>query len=554
MPHHAPVSSTGSIQQTGFSLPGLSLWRQINFATKCLVLALLTMLPLMLLNVYSVQQHGKLAFEARKTAVQQNVEIAHSIIQWAHQQTAIGSLNKAEAQDIAKEAIEQMRFGDSGYFWIVDQGMTMIMHPVTPALNGTDGRSIQDPNGVYLFQEVVAAAPGNSGGFVSYQWPKPGHQSAVDKLSYAQGFEPWGWVVGSGVYVDDIRAEMNAMLLRTGLFALAVLVVATYGFKSSSQSMIGNVNAIVDDVTDLTDRTETSSREIESSAAAMEQISTTAKRSSQNTSKASTVARENADVAADGGHAMRDIVETMAQIKESSAKIGEIIGTIDGIAFQTNLLALNASVEAARAGESGRGFAVVASEVGALAQRSADAARQIKTIVSESVSQVEGGSHIVENACSTIENIVETSRKVDQLLEEVSIATEEQSSGVGQMNQTLSTLESMAQKKHQQSLGQPEQWDKPYDELARQKARQAWRNRSPNIYQQLVHPSSLQEDDVLFMGTFVYGDIVVACSGVQPWYDMLISGWIALTIEQLSMHEYQTIKQENPTQVTLKGS
>jgi methyl-accepting chemotaxis protein len=298
---------------------------------------------------------------------------------------------------------------------------------------------------------------------------------------------------------------MNAMLLRTGLFALAVLVVATYGFlcfyqvmrrglrmvsthlhevasgnltqhivvngrdetanlmmdlhdmqqsligmlnsvKSSSQSMIGNVNAIVDDVTDLTDRTETSSREIESSAAAMEQISTTAKRSSQNTSKASTVARENADVAADGGHAMRDIVETMAQIKESSAKIGEIIGTIDGIAFQTNLLALNASVEAARAGESGRGFAVVASEVGALAQRSADAARQIKTIVSESVSQVEGGSHIVENACSTIENIVETSRKVDQLLEEVSIATEEQSSGVGQMNQTLSTLESMAQK------------------------------------------------------------------------------------------------------------
>jgi methyl-accepting chemotaxis protein len=505
MPHHAPVSSTGSIQQTGFSLPGLSLWRQINFATKCLVLALLTMLPLMLLNVYSVQQHGKLAFEARKTAVQQNVEIAHSIIQWAHQQTAIGSLNKAEAQDIAKKAIEQMRFGDSGYFWIVDQGMTMIMHPVTPALNGTDGRSIQDPNGVYLFQEVVAAAPGNSGGFVSYQWPKPGHQSAVDKLSYAQGFEPWGWVVGSGVYVDDIRAEMNAMLLRTGLFALAVLVVATYGFlcfyqvmrrglrmvsthlhevasgnltqhivvngrdetanlmmdlhdmqqsligmlnsvKSSSQSMIGNVNAIVDDVTDLTDRTETSSREIESSAAAMEQISTTAKRSSQNTSKASTVARENADVAADGGHAMRDIVETMAQIKESSAKIGEIIGTIDGIAFQTNLLALNASVEAARAGESGRGFAVVASEVGALAQRSADAARQIKTIVSESVSQVEGGSHIVENACSTIENIVETSRKVDQLLEEVSIATEEQSSGVGQMNQTLSTLESMAQK------------------------------------------------------------------------------------------------------------
>ncbi len=107
---------------------------------------------------------------------------------------------------------------------------------------------------------------------------------------------------------------------------------------------------------------------------------------------------------------------------------------------------------------------------------------------------------------------------------------------------------------HERSLGTPEQWDKPYDKLARQKARQAWRHRSPNIYQQLVHPASLQEDDVLYMGTFVYGDIVVACSGVQPWYDMLISGWIALTIEQLSMHAYQTIKSENPTQVTLQGS
>ena len=106
---------------------------------------------------------------------------------------------------------------------------------------------------------------------------------------------------------------------------------------------------------------------------------------------------------------------------------------------------------------------------------------------------------------------------------------------------------------HEESLGQPEQWDKPYDVLARQKAQQAWRSGSANINQQLVHPASLHDDDVLFIGSFVYGDIVVACSGVQPWYDMLISGWIALAIEQLTMHEYQTIKTETPTQARLKG-
>ncbi len=477
----------------------------MNLATKCLALALLSMLPLLWLNVSSIQQQADVALESRKAAVQQSVETAHSVIRWAHQQSSRDVLDKDAAQKMAAEAIEKMHFGDSGHFWIMDRGMNMIMHPTTPSLNGTSTRSIQDPKGVYLFQELVAAATGNGGGFVSYQWSKPGRDAAVDKIAYAQGFQPWDWVVGSDVFVDDVAAQANSALYRNGLLALVVSTITLYGFLSfyqamrqglrtvswhmqevatgnlthhitpngrdetaglmkglnemqqslidilsrvqdSSHSMIGDVTHIVQGVTDLSDRTETSSREIETSAAAMEQISTTAKRSSENTSKASSVARKNAEVAAEGGHAMRDIVETMDQIKASSARIGEIISTIDGIAFQTNLLALNASVEAARAGESGRGFAVVASEVGALAQRSADAARQVKIIVGESVSQVDGGSQIVESACTTIENIVEVSRNVDQLLEEVSIATEEQSSGVGQMNQTLSTLESMAQK------------------------------------------------------------------------------------------------------------
>ena len=100
------------------------------------------------------------------------------------------------------------------------------------------------------------------------------------------------------------------------------------------------------------------------------------------------------------------------------------------------------------------------------------------------------------------------------------------------------------------SIGQPDKWTIPFDQLARQKAKQAWRGQHANINSQLLHPASLREDDVLCFGTFVYGDIVVACSGVQQWYDMLISGWIAVAIEQLFMHEYQTIKSESPGQQT----
>ncbi len=103
---------------------------------------------------------------------------------------------------------------------------------------------------------------------------------------------------------------------------------------------------------------------------------------------------------------------------------------------------------------------------------------------------------------------------------------------------------------HEESLGEPENWTIPFDQMARQKARQAWRGQNANINSQLLHPASLREDDLLFFGSFVYGDIVVACSGVQQWYDMLISGWIAVAIEQLMMHEYHTLKAEAPGQQT----
>jgi methyl-accepting chemotaxis protein len=177
----------------------------------------------------------------------------------------------------------------------------------------------------------------------------------------------------------------------------------------------------------------------------MEEIASTVKNTSHSTDEASRMARHNAEVASDGGRVMKDVVATMDAIRGSSTKIGEIIGTIDAIAFQTNILALNAAVEAARAGDQGRGFAVVASEVRMLAQRSAEAAREIKGLIGQSVSQVETGTGIVRKAGLTMEDIVASSQRVDQLLGDVAHGAREQSLGVGQIGAAVQDLDRMTQ-------------------------------------------------------------------------------------------------------------
>ena len=177
----------------------------------------------------------------------------------------------------------------------------------------------------------------------------------------------------------------------------------------------------------------------------MEEISSTVKSATEHTDEAARVARHSAEAAAAGGKVMREVAETMEGIRSSSARIGEIIGTIDGIAFQTNILALNAAVEAARAGEQGRGFAVVASEVRTLAQRSAEAAKEIKVLIGGSVDQVEAGTGVVRKAGSTMEEIVTSSRRVDQLLGEVAAGAREQNLGIGQVGQAVQELDRMTQ-------------------------------------------------------------------------------------------------------------
>jgi methyl-accepting chemotaxis protein len=196
---------------------------------------------------------------------------------------------------------------------------------------------------------------------------------------------------------------------------------------------------------DLSARTETQASSLEETASSMEELTSTVKQNAENARQANQLVVSASDVAVRGGAVVGQVVDTMGSIKDSSRKIVDIIGVIDGIAFQTNILALNAAVEAARAGEQGRGFAVVASEVRSLAQRSASAAKEIKSLINDSVEKVDAGGKLVDEAGKTMDEIVTSVKHVADIMNEITAASQEQSSGIEQVNQAIAQMDEMTQ-------------------------------------------------------------------------------------------------------------
>ncbi|HKX43413.1 MAG TPA: methyl-accepting chemotaxis protein [Burkholderiaceae bacterium] len=217
------------------------------------------------------------------------------------------------------------------------------------------------------------------------------------------------------------------------------------GIRSATESIQVAAGEIAAGNQDLSSRTEQAAASLQGTASSMEQLTGTVSQSSQSAAQANRLAATAAGVAGKGGEVVSRVVSTMSDITVASKKIGDIIGVIDGIAFQTNILALNAAVEAARAGEQGRGFAVVASEVRGLAQRSAEAAKEIKALIQATVERVDTGAGLVRNAGATMTEIVASVDSVSQIIGEISGATAEQSSGIGLVNEAVGELDRMTQ-------------------------------------------------------------------------------------------------------------
>jgi len=223
------------------------------------------------------------------------------------------------------------------------------------------------------------------------------------------------------------------------------LVRLVSDIRGSSDSIATGSTQIASGNADLSQRTEEQASNLQQTAASMEQLSSTVKHNADTARQATQLAGSASDAAARGGEAVGRVVETMSEISAASHKIADIIGVIDGIAFQTNILALNAAVEAARAGEQGRGFAVVAGEVRSLAQRSAQAAKEIKALIGDSVQKVRSGSDQVADAGRTMGDLVGQVRRVTDLIAEIGSATQEQSQGIGQVNDSVAQLDQVTQ-------------------------------------------------------------------------------------------------------------
>jgi methyl-accepting chemotaxis protein len=428
--------------------------------------------------------------EEKKTATRHVVDSAYSLLRAYAEKVAAGRIGLEEAKAEARDEIRQLRYGGGEYFWINDLDTVIVMHPIKPELEGKSMAAERDANGKAFFSEFVAVAKTEGVGFVDYLWPKPGTVVPVPKISYVRLHAPWGWVIGSGIYVDDVQEQIGALKLQiltaailcSGLVLFLSYLIATLirrplneavklaeivaagdlsreiavksadetgllisamaGMVERLREVVGGVKGAADNVAAGSQAMSAASEEMsqgateqaaaaEEASSSIEQMTANIRQNADNALQTEKIAIKAAQDARDGGAA---VAETTAAMKEIASKIM----IIEEIARQTNLLALNAAIEAARAGEHGKGFAVVAAEVRKLAERSQVAAGEISRL---SVSSVD----VAEKAADLLEVIVPNIQKTAELVQEISAASKEQDSGAEQINKAIQQLDLVIQ-------------------------------------------------------------------------------------------------------------
>jgi methyl-accepting chemotaxis protein len=396
----------------------------------------------------------------------QLVEVAYSTIEYYAQLEKSGSLSTSDAQKSAAAAIKVLRYGNNDYFWINDMQPRVIMHPIKPEMDGQDMSNYKDPNGKRLFVEFTNVCKKDGAGFVDYYWPKPGQSKPVPKISYVKAFPAWGWIVGSGIYLDDLtdmEKEFTATISKITAFTIVILLlgVAISWFTGRSISKVFNnratelingaeqVSAVASQVSassqHLAEGTTEQAASLEETSSSLEEMSSMTKQNADHANQAKSMMKEANQIVEKVNRHMADMSSAIGEITRSSEETGKIVKTIDEIAFQTNLLALNAAVEAARAGEAGAGFAVVADEVRNLAMRASEAAKNTSTLIESTIQVVRNGNELTCATQDAFKENAEISMKIGQLVDDIATASEEQAQGIIQVSKAVAEMDKVTQ-------------------------------------------------------------------------------------------------------------
>jgi len=565
---------------------------------------------------HSIEYFTEAAYKNKELSLKNNVSMAKNTIKSYYDKIKDEGISEQEAKSLALNYIKSVRYGEGNYYWVKNLDTKMLMHPISTSLNGKDVSNVKDINGKYIFQEMIKLSKEKGSGLVEYTWKKPGVEEPQPKYSYVELFEPWGWVIGTGSYLDDVENNVALMkqtsnenlqsiiwntVLLVIVISLALSLVSSYliskviikplatltgtvkaltkfssadqkinihtkdeigdlaryfneylesirqvvsqdqqiveesekaiemvraGFFSykvqstssnrstndlkiaineliddlnlkfteinkcileygksnfeynfevdnvagkmgtlvmgtqsigynvsellatimeSGESLSSNISVLTDSANSLSSSSNKQAASLEETAASVEEITMNIKNSSSNIVKMKEIDDVVMNSAMNGQELAHKTVSSMEEINKEVTSIADAISVIDQIAFQTNILSLNAAVEAATAGEAGKGFAVVAQEVRNLAARSAEAAREIKSIVEAATLKANDGKTIADKMIVGYEELQSAITQTKDIIDDVSRASSEQEKGISQINDAISILDKNTQ-------------------------------------------------------------------------------------------------------------